>query len=256
MNPKQYAQTVKFLLSELSLDSALKIFLYPLVRGLLSPLNKGTREFVLGQFPFRIYEPAVTREIKKLKGKIFIDCGANEGYFAIIAAKNFEEVYAVEPEPRNVNYLRWLIRRRQITNVHIVQAAAAELDGVVSLRSPIYRYASATGGWSIESGFTWYRTPSQSERISTQRLLDVQAKTLASLAPAGTIDLVKVDVEGAEWRVLKGAEPIMTRIRRWIIELHDLSQRRQLCAYMETFGYESGWLDEYHGYFIKIDMKS
>jgi hypothetical protein len=64
------------------------------------------------------------------------------------------------------------------------------------------------------------------------------------LANESIIDLIKVDVEGAEWRVLEGAEPIMPRIKRWVIELHQPRRKMELDARMKQYGYDrSEWLD-------------
>lgn len=61
------------------------------------------------------------------------------------------------------------------------------------------------------------------------------------------VDLVKVDVEGAEWLVLEGAEAIMPRIRRWVIELHEPSRKAELEHRMRQHGYnKNSWLDSAH----------
>ncbi len=65
----------------------------------------------------------------------------------------------------------------------------------------------------------------------------------------GPVDLVKVDVEGAEWLVLKGAEPVMGRLKSWIIELHNPNDKTTLARYMDSFGYACEWLDATHAYF-------
>ena len=79
----------------------------------------------------------------------------------------------------------------------------------------------------------------------------VQQKRLADVVPTEIVDLVKVDVEGAEELVLRGAEPIMQNIRSWVIELHDRSRKAELVSYMEKYGYESTWIDRNHAYFTR-----
>jgi hypothetical protein len=60
------------------------------------------------------------------------------------------------------------------------------------------------------------------------------------------VEIIKVDVEGAEWEVLKGAEPIMKRIRSWIVELHSLERKRELEERLTRYGYSFRWLDSGH----------
>jgi hypothetical protein len=71
--------------------------------------------------------------------------------------------------------------------------------------------------------------------------------------------LVKLDVEGAEWLVLEGAEDIMPNIRQWVIELHDRGRKAQLEEYMQRHGYTCKWLDQNrfpHAYFSRSEWKT
>jgi hypothetical protein len=63
-----------------------------------------------------------------------------------------------------------------------------------------------------------------------------------------TVDLAKVDVEGAEWRVIKGAEMSIRagRILRWVIEVDDQSAKGALEGYLRERKYVTRWLDARH----------
>jgi len=194
------------------------------------------------------WEPGVTRCVRRLKGQIFVGIGAILGYYSFIAAKNFRMVYAVEPEPGNIMQLRQGADSAGLKNIHVVKAAVADREGHTLLSRSALPNAHS-GNWTIEEEYVY--TPDEHQRlhIPTDRAIKVPVYTLPKIIPNEAIDVVKVDVEGAEWRVLKGAEPIMPRIRTWIIELHDLARKQELIHYMSEHGYNSEWLDEHHGLF-------
>jgi FkbM family methyltransferase len=194
------------------------------------------------------WEPNVTKTVRRLKGQIFVDIGANLGYYSLIAAKNFRVVYAIEPEPKNLAQLRREVDWAGFKNIHVIEAAIADYEGHTLLSQSADPGANP-GNWTIEEKYVF--TPSANKRmvIPTDRTVSVSVHTLPKILPNEIIDAVKVDVEGAEWRVLKGAESIMPRIRTWIIEIHDLARKQELNHYMSKHGYQCRWLDEYHGLF-------
>ena len=67
--------------------------------------------------------------------------------------------------------------------------------------------------------------------------------TLASFFPNTEIDLIKADVEGEEWKVLEGAEPILERIKSWVVELRDSGRKEELEDWFVSRGYSVRWLD-------------
>ena len=73
----------------------------------------------------------------------------------------------------------------------------------------------------------------------------------------GMADLIKVDVEGAEILVLEGAKGVLSNVKQWIVEVHDIenvlippSEERKLLfqSFFEENGYTTRWLDVRHIY--------
>ena len=60
------------------------------------------------------------------------------------------------------------------------------------------------------------------------------------------VDLVKVDVEGAEWEVLEGADQAVPKIKRWLVELHDIQRRGELEQWFRKHDYTIRWIDDLH----------
>ena len=167
------------------------------------------------------FEPKVSSFAKTLQGELFIDVGANIGQYVSLLQENFRKILAIEADPAICQCLKRLCPR----NCEVVNAAAADILGYAELaRNP----DNLIDGASImeEKGITVRKIP------------------LSSIIREQNVDLVKVDVEGAEWLVLRGAEQVMDKIRAWIIELHDPARKTELASYMKQYGYECTWLDE------------
>jgi FkbM family methyltransferase len=118
----------------------------------------------------------------------------------------------VEPAPGNVDLLRRNVA--PVRQVVVVQAAVTNESGTVAFDDT----RPAWGGGISRDG------PLRVEAISLDDLL-------ARYAPAGTIDLLKMDIEGAEAEVFSGPMEWLDRVACIIAELHppfSLEQFRRL----------------------------
>ncbi len=136
------------------------------------------------------------------EGDVFMDIGAQIGYFSLMARYLVGEkglVIAVEPDPRAAAILERNIRRNSGGNIILVPKALADKEGTVELGLTLQM------GWSTVS-----RDPCGA---TIQNRITVPTSTLDSIArehAAGrTIRCVKIDVEGLEHKVLAGAEGIL-----------------------------------------------
>jgi FkbM family methyltransferase len=177
-----------------------------------------------------MHEPKVSSFVTGLRGRFFVDVGAGYGWYISLLRGNFARTVAIEADPHIASWLKGHVP----VNCKVLNVAVTEKDGTVVL----YRKRSDRIG-----------SPSVSPNDLALGTITVPCASLSSLFPSDEIDLVKVDVEGAEWLVVKGAENIMQRIHAWIVELHDKTRRAELVSYMEQHGYRCKWLDEIHGYF-------
>ena len=162
-------------------------------------LNLNTREVnispsiaVAGSFeiPVSTLVPMLLR-----KGNIAIDVGANIGYYTTMMAKivgPVGHVFAFEPESKNMAFLHKNIVDNNLGNVTLEEMIVSDADGNRSLF--LSKDPSLTGQHSIV------------RRLSNETLLRESCKLDTSLDQAGVrrVDLVKIDVEGAEGLVLKG----------------------------------------------------
>jgi FkbM family methyltransferase len=148
------------------------------------------------------YEPHVTSVVGRAlrRGMGMIDIGANIGVFALQAAARVGPsgyVLAVEPNPANARLIEASRQVNGFDQLIVCQAAAGREIGVLGLHS-------------TDSNGT---TAPLDRAALLQDALTVPALPVDSLVPAQRpIDVIKIDVEGAEYLALQGCETIL---RRW-----------------------------------------
>jgi len=187
----------------------------------------------------RDYEPKVSEFLLRTRGEVFVDIGANTGIYPIFLSKNYEQIVAVEPDPRNTEYMRRNLRRAKVKNVTIAQVAISDEDGCA-----ILHFAEQIGCHSLCTNFQQGGT-----RVQTLTLASLYYRLPSILFPHGDfvpMDLVKIDVEGVEFQVLMGVESIYKKIRKWVVELHDLHRKKELEKWFLEHSYGVKWLDENH----------
>jgi len=163
-----------------------------------------------------VYEPALVRVLEERlpAGGTFVDLGANEGYFAVLGARRVGptgRVVAVEPQARLAPLIRANLELNGVTWARVVEAAVAESAGT----RPLFLTASTNTGASSFFRGTRYHLPT----------VEVRTLTLGALLEESgveEVDLLKVDVEGAELSILEGARQLLAsgRIRALTLDVH------------------------------------
>ena len=161
------------------------------------------------------YEADLTSVFGKLlqPGQTFVDVGANEGWFSMLAAKSVGvsgRVLACEPQERLWPVITKNIFLNSFANVQLLPFAVSEQPG----EAVINLYPSVNTGSSNIS--TTKRRWETQQRIKLLPLTDL----LTSLQ-GRDVDLMKVDVEGFEHKVLLSAgKHLGSTIKRLVVELH------------------------------------
>jgi len=150
-------------------------------------------------YVFRVWEPNLTAfiEARLSEGDVFVDVGANVGWFSLLAAQLVGpqgRVVAIEPSPLIARELKRNLEANHFDNIRIVNAAAY----------------SRRGGVRIVHG--------PQESLVTTRVVqggDTPCDTLQELVGAedlSKVRIVKIDVEGAECDVIEGFTPALSDI--------------------------------------------
>jgi FkbM family methyltransferase len=141
-------------------------------------------------------------------GSVAIDVGANLGEWTIPFARAVGpegRVLAIEPAPRNAAALASTLAVNALHHAEIVRCAVGNRDGVAEFAVPLVSSARADTGTA--------RIGPASEGYEA---LCVPVRTLDSVAAKrglDRLDLIKIDVEGHERRVLDGAAATLDRYR-------------------------------------------
>jgi FkbM family methyltransferase len=183
-----------------------------------------------------VYEPAMTNFINTLlrPGDVFIDAGANEGYFSVVGSKRVENgrVFSIEPQSRLIPVIRANVELNHCANVSLHHLALSNSPGTLELH------------------LTPDTNSGASSLFRSAKLIDntemVKAKTLDQfVAEHGieTIRFMKVDCEGAEKVIVEGALDSLKaqRIEFIAVEFHmPILSEAQVCALdakIRSFGY-------------------
>ena len=165
------------------------------------------------------YEFNETNLVKKVikPGWTVIDVGANFGWYSIhfsqLVGQN-GKVFVFEPVPETYEELNSNIKLNSSQNIKVFNFALGNKDGSISFGVPAF-----DGGSGASSEFLKY-----SKRIrTTMRQLDDVMKE----QNINKVDFIKVDIEGGELNMLKGAEKLLEHFRpKILIEIVDIHCQR------------------------------
>jgi len=186
-------------------------------------------------------EPGLRRLLARVlrRGDSFVDVGANWGYYTLLAARRVGvegSVTAFEPEPYNHGILLENTLRAGPARIRVHAAAVGEHEGVALIRRSTDRPSGQASMVVRDAG-----QASESE---------VPVVTLDACcvcpAPPGGLCVLKVDVEGCEWAVFRGARQALSSDRRPVIICELNNQTSLAASYRPTE--MLAWLNGEHGY--------
>ncbi len=210
---------------------------YPVIRG---PL-KGAK-FILGTSSgegggatvyFNMSEPEQTSAfVGTLKhGQVFFDIGANVGYYTILGGRivgSQGKVFAFEPVVRNVAYLYQHTVLNKASNVTIISAACSDSLSL-SIISAGPNFATGHMANKIDKETGAYEPGFPVLTVTVDAIVQ-----LMGVLP----DVIKIDAEGAELSVLKGAQSTLREAKPTIfLSTHSDILRSTCLEYLRGLGY-------------------
>ena len=154
-----------------------------------------------------------------------IDIGANLGLFTFFMSRASKHVFAFEPNPYPLENLKDLVD----SNVTILPIALGNNDGPVEIKIPHHRKGWSSNGASLAS-----------KEINDGKIINIQCRKLDSLN-IENIGLIKIDVEGFEIEVIRGAKDTILKNKPVMIienEIVHTKDTNELFTIMNEFGYD------------------
>jgi FkbM family methyltransferase len=193
----------------------------------------GRALLIKGEFDSAVFEPF--RGALRA-GDTFLDVGANVGYYSLLALEIVGDrgsVHAFEIDARPLRCLRRTIRHGGLNNLHVHELALADRCGLIGLAC------------EEDCGHSHVDAREMQNRVAVATL-DVWAE----FHRPARVQALKIDVEGAELAVLRGAEKFLTQHRPLIVceAVGELAAKfggtqEAVVAYLNTLGYRTRFLE-------------
>lgn len=195
------------------------------------------KEYQMKQiFLLDVYERNTIRQLLRLvkqevvKPFVFMDVGANIGFFSMTVAKDYKinecQIHCFEPNPYTFNLLKTNLQNNGFNNVYLNMVGLGERETTAVLTSNAENIGAANIYSENKGGI----------QTNIQiRTLDGYCKDLG----INRVDIIKVDIEGAELNFLKGAENIIANSEKLILVMEIVDQNCKRAGYSaeELFKY-------------------
>jgi FkbM family methyltransferase len=181
-------------------------------------------------------------------GMFFVDAGANDGIYTLFAARRVGaegRVLAFEPSSREFSRLKQNLALNGLANVSAFPVALAEQSGEADLAVAGYEHE----GMNTLGAFIYDVELARTEHVKVRSLEEMVGEVGLK-----RVDVIKLDVEGAESRVLRGATETLRTFRPVLlfeVSEHALQQqggsREALLHWIRSFDYILYCFDESTG---------
>jgi len=193
---------------------------------------------ITGQFEIELV--AATEKAIQGKGGIVLDIGANLGTYTIpLAARNPHlEIISFEPQQAVYYQLCGNIALNSLENVTAYNIAVGDKEETIELAMPDYTKEDNIGLFSLDP-FVKSKTPTTVGKVRPVDVITIDSMNL------DFVQMIKIDVEGLEINVLKGAQETIVRcgyppiiFEAWTQYDWWEDRKQELFDYIENMGYE------------------
>jgi FkbM family methyltransferase len=181
------------------------------------------------------HEDEIEEHFTPKGGDTVVDVGAHAGHYTLISSKRVGangKIVAIEADPSNFEILNRNIKLNKLTNIIPLNYAAYSKQTKLKLYLPVE-----------ESGFSIYNTIMVNRAKPEEKFIEVNANTLDYLLQQNGIrnaNWIKIDVEGAEFEVLKGAHNILSNSKdiALLIEIHGKDNYKPVLEFLNRYSFK------------------
>jgi FkbM family methyltransferase len=205
------------------------------INGIRALPRKGTDDFYMFYIP---RERELLPHLIMQKGETFVDVGANVGYYSLRIAKDYSskgvKIVAIEAHPGNYEALSKNIELNNFKCVTPIKKAVSDHKGIVTLYDRVdTRNRIRSEMYSLSNSFFH---ESKVARLG-RGTLKIECDTLDSIFGDERIDVMKIDIEGAEIFALEGARNVLKKLRKIIVEVHGANYDKVMQILDETHNF-------------------
>ena len=179
-------------------------------------------------------EPHVTAlfetVVELFRPRVFWDVGAYFGYYGFLVKSLDESAVVVlcEPDPENAALIRQTLAPLRLDGLELLQAAVSDESGSATfVADPV---SGSTGTLEADESLA-------DKHWGDTRLVIVRTVTLDNeLGESGDVDFLKIDVEGHEEKVIRGASQTLQRCRP-VVVFECFHGGDEICSTLEALGY-------------------
>lgn len=171
---------------------------------------------------------------------VVIEVGANLGLHTVPLAKIAGQVICFEPQRSVFHILCGNLALNNLTNVEAHRLAVGEREETIVIESTDYETSWNYGAFSLAAGFS--SEGNFPGNLHCEPAAVIALDEFAQTAGLERLDLLKVDAEGSELGVLRGAERLIARTRPTLfVENNKPAKRDDLIEHIRGLGYGCYW---------------
>jgi len=209
------------------------------------------------------YELETQNAFRKLikPGMTVFDIGANSGYFTLLMADlvgKTGRVYSFEPYPPIFKLLKTNVETNNLDQVRLFPIALSDKRGEVPLSiNPVNDGGHSLGTFKNNPDLIGWDTEKLKEIVHTETVDEFMVDQ-----GIGSVDVIKIDVEGAETLVFAGAKNLLSNSQSpaIICEVGDIAQEqagkseKDLRKLLYGHDYRSYWIDNFREFDIETPV--
>jgi FkbM family methyltransferase len=157
----------------------------------------------------------------------FVDVGANVGSYSLGIANDYKnkgvEIVAIEAHPENFKALLRNIQINNFRNVKTINKAVCDRKGIINLYDRCRGNRVDSDLYSLHDTMVieqYGKYVARNFIHPDRKALQIECDSLDSILMAHKVDVMKIDIEGAEVLALKGATNTLKHLRKIIVDIH------------------------------------